>query len=650
MILAPEGIAAVQPITEDDETLREALESASVPALMMSMIHLSGDASILDWAIKPKKAPGSIQGQLTEGEREVVIQQALPLLVAYRDRGCTLPPQPDMAVVRRMMNFMLGEDLSSEYVDMFLEDLALDGADHHAVEWSAASRPAAVDGGFRVAVIGAGMSGLLAAYRLQQAGIDFVVIEKNDSEGGTWLENRYPGCRVDVPNHFYSFSFDPNHEWPEFYSTRNDLLEYFCRFATNHDLHRHIRFGTEVESAEFDDVGELWNLRVRMADGGTETITANVMIGAVGQLNRPKTPDLPGIDQFEGPAFHTARWRSDVSLQGKSVAVIGSGASALQLVPEIAAECGKLTLFQRTPPWIYYNPLYKVEVSEGKKWLLAHLPFYARWYRFLLFFMGGDALLPALKMDPDWQGDSRTISSFNDKLRQRLEAGIRSQVGDDEALLAKVLPNYPPYGNRTLQDNGAWIATLKRPNVEVVADGVRACTQTGVIDDHGDHHDADVIVFATGFKANELLYPMKIRGRGGITLEEFWDEEPRAYLGMTVPSFPNMFLLYGPGTNTPYGGSIIFQAECQVRYVVSAIAMMLDKGAAGIEVRGESYRRYIKALDDECNTLVWTHPKVRSYFTNKRGAVVTNFPWRLVDYWKWTRRPNAADFTFDIAA
>ena len=649
MTLATKGPSSVLPIVEDDETLARALADASVPALMMSMIHLSGDASILDGVIRPKKGAGNVQGHLTEAERAAVIEQALPLLKAYRDRGCTLPPQPDAATLRRMMNFMLNENLSSDYVEMFLEDLALDGVDHHAVEWSTAEKPAAA-AGFKVAIIGAGMSGMLAAFRLKQAGIDHVVIEKNAEEGGTWLENRYPGCRVDVPNHFYSFSFEPNHQWPEFYSSRDDLLEYFRRFAKDRALHERIRFNTEVVSAEFDDAADMWTLHLRKQDGTTETISANVMIGAVGQLNRPKLPNLPGIDDFQGPAFHTATWRSDVSLTGKRVAVIGSGASALQLVPEIAKECKELILFQRTPPWIYYNPLYKVPVGEGKKYLLSHVPFYARWYRFLLFFMGGDALLPALKMDPEWSGNDRAISAFNDKMRQRLEAGIREQVGDDEDLLAKVLPDYPPYGNRTLQDNGAWIATLRRPNVTVVADGVKAVTKTGVVDDHDNAYDVDVIVYATGFKANELLYPMKIQGRDGITLEQYWDEEPRAYLGMTVPKFPNMFLLYGPGTNTPYGGSIIFQSECQVRYVVSAIAMMIDKGATEIEIREDTYRQYIKDLDAECNTLVWTHPNVSSYFTNKRGAVVTNFPWRLVDYWKWTRRPNENDFNLNQAA
>lgn len=631
------------PITEDDAFLAGALEHASVATLMMAIIHLTGDASLLAGPIRPQKPlPGEHDGGLSDADRATVRALALAALRDYRDRGCTLPPPPPPETVRAMMSFMVGDEVGDEYVPMFLEEMALASGDARDIDWSAA--PAERRAAFRVAIIGAGMSGLLAAIRLARAGIPYVVIEKNDAVGGTWLENSYPGCRVDVANHFYSYSFAPNHDWPEFFSRRDELRQYFEDCATTYGVRAHIRFATEVAALRWDDDAARWTLRLRRRDGGEETLVANAVISAVGALNRPRLPDIPGRETFAGPAFHSARWQHQHDLRGKRVAVIGTGASAFQLGPEVAKVASRLLVFQRSPPWMVPNPRYHARVSAAKQWLLHHVPFYARWYRFLLFYPGSDGLMPSLEVDPEWPHPERSVNAMNDVMREYFTQSMREQIGDDPALLAKVVPTYPPFIKRMLQDDGTWLATLKRDNVDLVTEPIVAITPRGVRCAGGAEHAVDVIVYATGFHANRFLWPMTITGRGGADLRQLWGEEPRAYLGITVPGFPNFFCLYGPGTNLAHAGSIIFHSECQVRYVTACLAALLAGGGAAMECRREVYDAYAARFDARHATMIWSHPGADSWYKNRDGRVLTTSPWRLVDYWTWTREANPADF------
>lgn len=633
--------AAVR-ITEDDAFLTEALEHASVATLMMCVVHLTGDASLLRGTMRPASPlPGEVDGGMSDADKATVRAMALDALRAYRDRGCTLPPPPSAETVREMMSFLVGAEVPAEYVPMMLEEMALDG-DARGVSWD--DVPASARAAFRVVVIGAGMSGLLAAIRLEEAGIPYVVLEKNPNVGGTWFENAYPGCRVDVANHFYSYSFAPNHDWPEFFSRRDELHAYFERCADDFDVRRHIRFGVEVTSARWDESSARWEVSIRTADGTTETLAANAMISAVGALNRPKLPDVPGRDRFAGPAFHSARWPAGLDVSGKRVAVVGTGASAFQLVPEVAKVASRVVVFQRSPPWMVPNPRYHSEVSEAKKWLLAHLPYYARWYRFLLFYPASDGLLPSLVVDPEWPHQERSVNEANELMREFFTEWIASQVGDDPELLAKVVPRYPPFIKRMLQDNGSWLGALKRDDVELVTERIDEITETG-LRAGGVDYGVDVIVYATGFHANLFLWPMEIVGRGGVTLREQWGDEPRAYLGIAVPDFPNLFCIYGPGTNLAHAGSIIFHSECQVRYVMGCLAALVRGGHASMDVRRDVHDAYNARFDAKHDTMVWAHAGSGSWYKNAAGRVLTTSPWRLVDYWTWTQAPDLGDFT-----
>jgi 4-hydroxyacetophenone monooxygenase len=636
--------AHVEPIIEDDAAIARALESASVPTLMMSLVHLTGDTRLLRGEIRPKRAVmGDVHGSLTRAEKEEVRREALPILLAYRDGGCKLPPVPSSETIREMMSFMVGEPVPDEYVPMMLEEMELDGEDVRGLHWGRAVSEEARSR-FHVLVIGAGMSGLLAAIRLEEAGIPYTVVEKNGAVGGTWFENSYPGCRVDVANHFYSYSFEPNHDWPEFFSQRRDLFAYFERCADTHGVRPRIRFETEVRSARFDEETSRWEVRLRTRDGREDRLTASAIVSAVGQLNRPKIPEIPGLDRFAGPWFHSAAWQHEHDLTGKRVAVIGTGASAFQLVPEVAKRAARLSVFQRSPAWMLPNPVYHAAVSESKKWLLKHVPYYARWYRFLLFWPGSDGLLPSLVVDPSWPHPERSVNVLNEEQRKLFTEYLRSQVRDDPELLAKVIPSYPPFGKRMLQDNGSWLAALQRENVELVTSGIREITQDAVVCEDGSCHAADVIVFATGFHANRFLWPMEITGRDGARLHEVWGEEPRAYLGITVPRFPNLFCLYGPGTNLAHAGSIIFHSECQVRYVMGCLRALLENGLRTLDCRQEVHDAYRDRLEQRLSELVWSHPGMDSWYKNSRGLVTATSPWRLVDYWRWTREPELADY------
>lgn len=631
-------------ITEDDATIAAMLERANIPTLIMSIIHVTGDTRILYRGLNLRPAMrGEVQGGLTQEDKIAIRSQALEALKNYRDSGCKLPPPPSEETIHAMMNMLVGQEVSKEYVPMFLEEMALDGKDVRRFSIDD-SRSGSAKEDFHTVVIGAGMSGLLAAKRLEEAGIRYTVIEKNDAVGGTWYENSYPGCRVDVANHFYSYSFEPNHDWPEFFSQRNELHRYFENCADDFNIRSNIRFSTEVVAARYNENTKMWHLNIRDKDNRKEELICNAIVSAVGQLNRPKIPDIKGLDSFEGVSFHSAQWQHEYDLRGKRVAVIGTGASAFQLSPEVAKQADKLFVFQRSAPWMSPNPSYHKQVSEAKKWCLKHLPYYARWYRFLLFWPASDGLLPALKIDPDWPHQDRSINETNEATRVFFTDHIKQIVGDDEALLNKVVPTYPPFCKRMLQDNGTWLSTLKKDNVDLMTDGIDSITRNGILCKNGQHLEVDVIVFATGFHANKYLWPMDIIGLNNRRLNELWGDDPSAYLGITVPAFPNLFCIYGPGTNLAHAGSIIFHSECQVRYIMGCIKSLIENSHSSMECKKSVHDAYNERLQKTLQGMVWSHPDVSSWYKNSKGKVTVVSPWRLVDYWQWTKEPNLDDF------
>jgi 4-hydroxyacetophenone monooxygenase len=628
----------------DDRTLAAHLESANLPALLPAIVQLTGDASLLQRFPPPSPGMmGAVEGDFAPEDQAAIRALALDALGAYRDGDGSLPPLPSAEQLHEMMSWCAGEPLPSEYVPLAIEEAALGEPDPRRFEWGRRVDPAALRD-FHVLVIGAGFGGICAAIRLEQAGIPYTICEKNDAVGGTWYENSYPDLRVDVPNHFYSYSFEPNPDWSDYYSRRDELEAYIGACASKHGVERRVRFGTEVIEASYEESSALWRARVRREDGGEEVLTANAVISAVGMLNRPQLPSIDGLDSFAGPCFHSSRWQHDLDFEGKRVGVIGTGASAMQFAPVLAGKVSKLKIFQRAAHWALPNVSYHSTVSDSFKWLLRHVPYYHSWYRFLLFWSGGDRVYPAFRIEPDWEDAENSTGPANAGFREGAIAYMAEQLGGDPELMKKCLPDYPPMGKRPLLDNG-WYRTLTRDNVELVTEGIREVNSDGVVTAEGAKHPLDVLVLATGYHAGKFLWPMQITGRGGVSLQDRWEEgeNPRAYLGIAMPDFPNLFCMYGPNTN-PVVGSVIFMLECQTQYIMDCLRTMIEKGHRSVECRKEVHDAYNVRLDAELERMVWRHPRVRSYYNNSAGRVITNVPWTMYEYWKMTRNFEATDY------
>ncbi|HEY6132144.1 MAG TPA: NAD(P)/FAD-dependent oxidoreductase, partial [Halioglobus sp.] len=407
------------------------------------------------------------------------------------------------------------------------------------------------------------------------------------------------------------------------------------------------RFDTEVTGAVFDEVNQLWTVSTRDKQGRVEHHTANTVISAVGQLNRPKLPDIPGVESFRGQWCHSAAWDDAIDCTGKTVVVIGSGASAFQLVPAIAGSVKHLTVFQRSAPWMFENALYHEDVPAGKKWCLQHLPFYTRWFRFLIFWPACDGAYDTALVDPNWPHQERSASEMNEFVYQMFSAYIKGQVGDDAELLRKVIPDYVPMGKRTLQDNGSWLSALKRDTVDLVTHSVANVREDGVTASDGTFYPADIILYATGFETDRFLWPMEIRGRGGRLLSEQWGIEPSAYLGITVPNFPNFYCMYGPGTNLAFGGSLIFNGECQIRYIMECLKALLQSGEAAMECKGRVHADYQRRFRELHARLIWEHASIKSsFYQNAEGKVTLLWPWKILDMWRWTKEVNSDDYQF----
>lgn len=637
---------AGQPFTDSDEAIAEALLDVSIPTLLLSLVHVSGDPGLIRGALKPAGLfLNEVQGYMSEDDKAAARSLALDVIRDYRDRGCPEPEPIGPDLLKEMMEWLVCEPVPDEYVPMLLEEMELDGRDVRA---AGPPPDAAARADFPVVVIGCGESGLLAGIRLKEAGIPFTIVERNAGVGGTWYQNTYPGARVDVGNHFYCYSFEPSDQWTHYFAEQPELQAYFEGVMARHGIGPHVRWETEVTAARWDDASATWTVTTVDRDGTVTDLTARAVISAVGQLNRPRVPNLAGRDTFAGKAFHSAEWDHSVDLRGRRVAMIGAGASGFQIAPAIADDIEHLTVFQRTAQWMFPNPNYHAEVGPGVRWALRHLPFYGRWYRFLLFWPGCDKGLAAARVDPDYPDQTRAVSEINEITRLMFTDWITGQIGDDPDLAAKVVPDYPATGKRTLQDNGSWLATLTRDDVDLVRTPIARIEPDAVITEDGERHPVDVIVYATGFEANRVLWPMAITGRDGADLASRWGERPVAYLGITVPGYPNLFCMYGPGTNLASGGSLIFHSECQMRYITQCLEFLIDGGHRSMEPSRERCDDWVRRSQEEMATMVWAHPSVEhSFYKNAHGEVYALSPWRLVDYWTWTRTLDPGDFVVE---
>ncbi len=635
-------------LVSDRAALVKNLESADTAPLLMVLVHLGGDPAWLGRIAPFIKGPWSFHDETPADIKAQLREAVADVLTDYSSSGKPLPITPPMAMLPVMLDACTGQHVPEEYFPLVLEEMDLAGIDPKTVHWRGTPDARRL-ADFNVLVVGAGFSGVGMGIKLKEAGIPFTIIEKNEDVGGTWYENTYPGIGVDTANHFYSFSFDNNNDWDHFFAKGDQIESYIQRNVERTALRDQIRFGEEVLSLKWDEAALIWRAEIRGKDGKTYAMTANAVVSAVGMLNRPKVPAIKGLETFKGPQFHTARWDHSVDYKGKRVGMIGTGASGMQVGPAIQGDVENLTIFQRSPHWAMLNPLYFETVSNAKKWVLDNIPFYTKWFRFQLFWSSSDTFHHNLRVDPNWHDLKRSLNAENAKVRDQLEAHIANEVGHDPELIRKATPDYPPYGKRMLRDNH-WYRMLTRPNVDLVDDQIDHVVPEGVVTSDGTVHPCDILVLATGFETRRMLWPMQIAGRGGATILDRWgDEDPRAYLGITVPEFPNFFVIYGPNTNLSHGGSAVFHSECQIRYIMQGMRELVESGNAALEVKPEPFWDYQKKVDTAHSQLVWAHQGVTSWYKNSAGRVHAASPWRLVDYRNFTEIFNPAEYDFTPA-
>lgn len=630
--------------TATNEQIEQALGEAQLPALLPAIAHLTGDMNLLRDHLRPDPLlAAQEQGGLTPEQQSEIRSLAAGALRAFRDAGGVRTFRASTEDLQTLMSFTVGSDVGAEYVPLMLEELSVTGEDLRRPTWIkdelAPERP------FTVVIVGAGMSGILVAHRLAQAGVTVQILEKNADVGGTWLENTYPGCRVDSANHVYSYSFAQRHDWPLHFSTQDVLLDYFRSCADRFGVRDKVRFNTEVDSMRWDTHAQEWSLEIHNTiTGNKEQIRAQAVVSAVGQLNRPKMPAIEGGQDFLGPSFHSARWPENLSLAGKRVAVIGTGASAVQLIPEVAKEAASVVIFQRTPNWLFPVPHYHERIAPGFGWLLEHLPGYAQWYRFLLFWRATEGVLPSCVVDPQWNDGELSVSAANRELRDQLTLYIEFMLADRPDLLAKSIPQYAPASKRIVLDNGSWLSTLKRDNVELVTDHIERITSQAVIAQGGQEYGVDVIIYATGFEASQFLTPMQVFGDRGQELHDEWKGDARAFLGIMIPGFPNFFCMYGPNTNIVVNGSIIYFSECEAHYITGCIRELLSSNLQSLDIRSDIHDAFNERVDQGNKSMAWGVATVNSWYRNDSGRVAQNWPFSLLEYWELTRHPQLEQF------
>lgn len=473
-------------------------------------------------------------------------------------------------------------------------------------------------------IIGAGFGGLAAAIKLNEAGFGrLVVLEKGDRIGGTWRENTYPGACCDVPSRLYSYSFALNPDWSRAYSPHGEIRDYMDRVARQFGVTDRIRLNSEVEQAVWDEAAGRWTVTVK----GGETLSAPVLVSGLGQLNKPGYAGIPGVDRFKGDSWHSARWRHDIDLTGKTVGCIGAGASAIQYIPEIAKTAGKAVIFQRTPNYIV--PRLDRAFSDFEKWLFRTFPAIDRLNRWFIWRMM-DLRFAAFKTG------TRSADNFKALALKYLDS-----VVTDPELKAKLTPDYPIGCKRILVSDDYYQA-LMLPNVELVTEAVKTVTARGVKTADGAEHACDILVYGTGFVTTDFIQPVEIVGAGGKSLTQAWKDGAEAYLGVTVASFPNLFMLYGPNTNLGHN-SIIVMIEAQVGYLVEAMRELKRRGAKSLAVTPEAFKRFNVELQADLGKTAWAG-SCSSWYKTASGKITNNWSNDTATYIRLMKQPALADY------
>jgi 4-hydroxyacetophenone monooxygenase len=619
-----------------DEFVRRAVELADPNVLRIVLLQLTGNPRLR--AMPLHRATGRAGAlsvaALSEADAAEVQRLAAGFLLSGQPGAVT--DVPGDGLLRQLMEIMTAETITDREFGYRREELSMSEVPF-AASWSD-GRPAAA-GDYEVAVIGAGFSGIAVALQLQRLGIRYTIYERRHEIGGTWSINRYPDARVDSTSFIYQFNFEKNYPWSQYYAPRHEVREYLEFVARKHGVYDHIVLNADVTRGRFDEASSTWELHVARPGGAVQTETANFVITASGLFSSPRPLDIQGAGDYRGELIHSTQWRPDTDVAGQSVAIIGNGSSGVQILAPIAERARQVYVMQRTPQWIAPAEGYGAPVEPETRWLLDTLPYYWNWLCY-------SKLVPYLTMagaqtaDPHWQASGGLVSERNDATRAGLTQYLTAQVQGREDLVQRLVPDYPPLSRRLIIDNG-WYRALLRDNVELVTEGIAAISPHGPILVSDRKLDVDIIVAAVGFVTTKYVWPAEYAGRGGQTLQARWDlESPRAHLGITVPGFPNFFMLYGPNSQTRASGLLSF-VEQWARYAVLCIARVIESGGSTIEVTEKAFRDYNDALDAASEQVIWNlAPGGRNYYLNEQGRNQVSAPWVAADSYAMLLAPD----------
>ena len=620
------------------EELDQKLVKASIPVLVMCLAQMTGDSRWLGERYRPERTRGlsdDPSGGLSVEVQTEVRHAVRDAVLEWDQAGRPSLPRPSVEQMPTLMEHALGEEVPERYAAMTLSQMGFAPREADPEERSWAE-------GKSVVVIGAGVGGLLAARNMTQRGFHVVVLEQLADLGGVWRTNHYPGARVDTPSAIYTYC-DYRRNWSANYGTQPEILDYLNEFVDAFDLRRLISFDSPVRAARFRADHQDWE--VTYGESGQHTLHADIVITAVGTFAKAAVPEIPGRQDFTGRVFHTTEWPEEDVVTDKRVAVVGSGSTAIQIVSTIASQARTLYAVQRSPHWIAPAPNYLDQVDPYVRWLVDTIPFYAEWASFRVSWLYFDKIFPSMIIDESWDHPDRSINERNDRHRGFLTRYAKEQLEGHEELLPHVVPSYPPYGKRMVVDSG-WFAAIRRPNVELVPSALSSFTETELVTTSGRRLEVDTVVLATGFEVSEYLSSMTIVGRDGLELHDFWSKDgARAHKGVTVPGFPNLFILYGPNVNGA-SGSYTGVVEAQLAHVDALLGELRRSRAALVEPRMESFTRYNTDMDDRLARMIWSHPAVDSYIKNADGRIIANRPWSVIEFWELMTELDCSEFTF----
>ncbi|WP_226697689.1 flavin-containing monooxygenase [Qipengyuania flava] len=629
------------PAAEVNRTLlKDGIANANIPALLMVLYQMTGEATWLQEPFAPGRSPGlddNDSGQLPDEVQTQIRTAAEEAIEAWLAGKPLAIERPSNLRLAEMLSVAMTEHVPEEYGDIVAAGMGYD------LEPTAGTAIAADK---TAIVIGGGVSGICAGIELGKLGIDYTLFEKNEDFGGTWFENRYPGCGVDTPSLTYTFSCRPN-DWSMYFPLRDEIEGYLLDTAREFGLYDKACFRTHVEEARWNTATDQWDVTITTPDGKRETHSADYLFSAVGILNIPKYPQIDGLDEFAGEVYHTSRWPAEADLSGKRVAVIGNGASGMQVAPAIADVVSRMTIFARSKQWAAPFPQFRKKVPEGVRYLMQVVPLYRAWLEQRLSWTFNDRVHGTLFRDPEWEHPERAVNEINDAHRRVFTRYVEEQLQDRPELIERVLPEYPPFAKRMLLDNG-WFRTIKKPHVDLIPEHLAKVDGNTLFTSSGETVEADVIILATGFQTTNVLGSYDIVGREGQLLRDHWGEDnASAYLGTLVPGFPNFFILLGPNVGSGHGGSMIRNIENQMHFAGQVVQCAEAQEASTVEVKETAYKDYSRRIDDAHDRLVWTHPGTENWYRNSQGRVVAITPWRNDAFWRMTRSPDEADLEFD---